>query len=213
VGDSVVVLRSREAILKYATIVADPPWPMRWSGGGSTRVNGRGERHTNHRFRQPELDYPTMAIDDICALPVGSFANENAHLYLWIPDAFLIDGVARAVIDAWGFKPGRLLVWKKRGFGLGAFPRPQHEAVVVCKRGSLPFARRDVGSVQEWGVTYEVQSASGRANRVHSRKPDAFLDLVESASPGPYLELFARRKRLGWHAWGNEVNSDVELIA
>jgi N6-adenosine-specific RNA methylase IME4 len=192
-----------ELRVKYRTIVADPPWPMRWTGGGSTRVNGRGERHPNHRFRQPELDYPTMSIDDIAALPVDGLAEADAHLYVWVPDRFLIDGVGGRVVRAWGFEPGRLLVWRKTGFGLGRFPRPQHECVIVSKRGSLAYSRGDVGSVQTWKTEYE--SKGGRANRVHSRKPDGFQDLVESASPGPYLELFARRQRLGWDTWGDEA--------
>lgn len=186
---------------RYRTIVADPPWPFQWSGGGQTRVNGRGERHVNHNFRGA-LPYPVMSIDDIAALPIGDLAESDAHLYLWLPDSLLIDGVGARIIDAWGFKRGRLLIWKKRNYGLGFFPRPQHEAVIVCKRGSLTHRVRDVGSVQEWW------HAKG-----HSRKPEAFLDLVERASPGPYLELFARRQRLGWDTYGNEALEHVSLTA
>lgn len=190
--------------MRYRTIVADPPWPFKWTGGAATRVNGRGETHVNHKHKAP-LPYDTMTLDAIARLDVGALADVDAHLYLWIPDKLLIEGVADRIVRAWGFTPGRLLIWHKRGFGLGAFPRPQHEAILVCKRGKLPFRVNNVGSVQDWKLSY-----CGRS-REHSRKPDGFLDLVESASPGPYLELFARRQRLGWDSWGDEALEHVEV--
>lgn len=179
---------------RYRTLVADPPWPIEWRGG-PTRVNGRGERHRN--FKR-ELGYATLTVDAIAALPVEDLAEPDAHLYLWIPDRFLIEGDGARIARAWGFEPGRLLIWAKTGYGLGVFPRPQHEALVVCKRGHLPFNVRDVGSVQTWRYAYE------HGARVHSRKPDGAIDLIERASPGPYVELFARRQRLGWSTWGAE---------
>jgi N6-adenosine-specific RNA methylase IME4 len=90
------------------------------------------------------------------------------------------------------------LIWRKTGFGLGRFPRPQHEALIVARRGSLAFRIADVGSVHTWKFPYE------NGARAHSRKPDGALDLIERASPGPYLELFARRARFGWDYWGDE---------
>lgn len=168
-----------------------------------TRVNGRGERH---RVLKRDLGYATMPIAEIAALPVESIAEADAHLFLWIPDRFLIDGEGARVARAWGFEPGRLLIWAKRGYGLGTFPRPQHEALIVCKRGHLPFNVRDVGSVQTWKFTYE------HGARVHSRKPDGATDLIERASPGPYVELFARRHRMGWDVWGNESANTVALV-
>lgn len=197
----------------FKTIVADPPWQMKWTGGAATRKNGRGEVHINHKFKAP-LPYETMSIDAICALPIGDMATAAAHLYLWIPDQFLIAGDGARVAAAWGFTPIRLLVWRKTGFGLGRFPRPQHEAVIVCKRGSLPFAIADVGSVQTWKMPYKrIVTSTGRAGaaRDHSRKPEELQDLVERASPGPYLELFARRARPGWSSWGDQVASDVAM--
>ena len=189
----------------YRTIVADPPWPFIWNGGGATRRNGRGEIHFNSKFKRA-LPYSTMTVDALAALDVGAHAAPDAHLYLWIPDRLLIEGVGATIARAWGFKPGRLLIWAKTGYGLGRFPRPQHEAVLVCKRGSLPFRIADAGSVQTWKFPYEAGA------RAHSRKPDGFQDLVERASPGPYLELFARRQRLGWHTWGNECFNHVEVV-
>jgi N6-adenosine-specific RNA methylase IME4 len=199
--------------MAYRTIVADPPWPQHYNGGG--RRKGGGSTWSHGRYytavRSPGLGYETMTVDAICALAVAELAEDDAHLYLWIPDRFLIEGDGARVCRAWGFRPGRTLVWHKPNWGLGTFPRPQHESVIVAKRGSLPYALRDVGSVQEWKQVYE------RAGRVMSKKgsakPDGFVDLVERASPGPYLELFARRQRLGWDTWGDEALEHVELTS
>lgn len=149
------------------------------------------------------LPYATMSIEDIAALQVESIAATGAHLYLWAPDRFAIDGTAARVAQAWGFTPLRFIVWAKAGFGLGTFPRPQHELLLVARRGRLPFQIRDVGSVQRWKQPYHRTTHS--VARTHSRKPDGALELVERASPGPYVELFARRWRDGWVAWGDEL--------
>jgi N6-adenosine-specific RNA methylase IME4 len=177
--------------MRYRTIVADPPWPFEWNGGGALRKNGRGEMHLNHKFKEG-LSYRTMLIEDIAAIPVVDLAEADAHLYLWIPDCHLIAGHGQLVVDSWGFEPLRTIVWHKRGFGLGRFPRPQHEVMIVCRRGNLPFTVADEGSVQTWKFPYE------NGARKHSAKPDGAFDLIERASPGPYAELFARRARLGW---------------
>lgn len=177
---------------KYRTIVADPPWPIRWQGGAAYRTNGRGERHLNKRFKK-KLDYKTMAVNEIAALSVSNYVEDDAHLYLWTPDRFALEGAAASVARAWGFEPGRFLIWQKSGFGA------QHELVLVCKRGRLPYAVNNIGSVQLWKLVYEC------GGRKHSAKPEGFFDLVERASPGPYLELFARRQRLGWHTWATKL--------
>lgn len=186
----------------FHTIAADPPWPFEWRGG-SARRDGRGVLRGGGKVALP---YDTMSIDQICALPVAGLAAADAHLYLWIPDEFLIEGAGARVARAWGFEPGRVIVWwAKRGYGLGTFPRPQHEALLVCTRGSQPFLVRNEGSVQEWKQPYE-----GGA-RKHSAKPEGAYDLIESASPGPYVELFARRGRLGWEHWGNQALQTVDF--
>ena len=185
----------------FATIVADPPWPMRWSTG-KTRVNGRGERHVNHATARV-LPYTTMTVGEIAALPVQSVAAADAHLFLWAPDAFVIDGSASLVVRAWGFEPLRFIVWRKPGFGMGVFPRPQHELLLVARRGRARFAVRDAGSVQLWKQPYH-RTAAGVGRR-HSAKPDESRALIERASSGPYLELFARSARDGWSAWGDEA--------
>ena len=200
--------------MKYRTIVADPPWPLSYSGVGSRSYSKTWGRKTPGRYystRPPGLGYDTMSVDEIAALDVLRVADADCRLFLWIPDQFLIVGDGERVCSAWGFKPGRLLVWRKPGYGLGAFPRPQHEAILVAKRGSPALLRRDVGSVQDWKQVYAPQGPSGVPAKVNSAKPDGFLDLVESVSPGPYLELFARRQRLGWDTWGNEALEHVEI--
>jgi N6-adenosine-specific RNA methylase IME4 len=140
--------------VKYRTIVADPPWPFEWNGGGEYRVNGRGERHLNHKFKKG-LAYRTMLIEEIAALSVGEMADRDAALFLWIPDTHLVEGHGATIVRAWGFEPGRLLIWHKTGYGLGRFPRPQHEALIVCRRGTHRFEVADVGSVHQWSNVYE----------------------------------------------------------
>ena len=187
----------------FRTIVADPPWPMAWRGGGMLRKNGEGRVYRNAVALHRALPYPTMSIDDIAALRVSDVAQKNAVLFLWAPDVFIIDGSAARVARAWGFKPQRLFVWRKRGFGMGTFPRPQHEAAIYARRGSLSARRRDLGSVQEFKLVYERRGKS--AARKHSAKPPDFLAMVETVFDGPYLELFARVPRIGWTSYGDEV--------
>jgi N6-adenosine-specific RNA methylase IME4 len=195
--------------VKYRTIVADPPWPIDWSGGAAQRRNGRDEIHRNARAADRALPYPTLSIDQIANLDVPSLVDDDAALFLWIPDRLLLTGIAPQVVRTWGFRSPRLFVWHKSGYGLGTFPRPQHEIAIVATRGRSLFIRRDVGSVQAFPIVYE--SEYGKSWRKHSAKPPAFLDLVESASPGPYLELFARSNRLGWDTWGDEAFCHVDL--
>ena len=183
---------------KYRTIVADPPWPLvdmrmrPWCGKGGRRA------------RDTFFPYKTQSLEWIKALPVASVADEDAHLYLWVPALFNRKGNGVDVAEAWGFEVVSEIVWDKINFGLGKFPRPQHEIILVCRRGKLPFRLNNVGSVQRWRRIYA-------AGKVHSAKPEGFTDLVERASPGPYLELFARRQRLGWHTWGDEAFNHVEM--
>lgn len=183
----------------YRTICADPPW--RLVGNAKERSRPWASKG-GRRGRDTFFPYATQSLEWIEGLPVKSLADSRgAHLYLWVPASFNREGLGVRVARAWGFEVVSELIWAKPGFGLGKFPRPQHEIVLVCRLGSLPFAVRDVGSVQRWSQTY----ARGNGGRVHSAKPEGLQDLAERASPGPYLELFARRGRLGWDAWGDEV--------
>jgi N6-adenosine-specific RNA methylase IME4 len=142
-----------------------------------------------------------MSLDDIMALPVSEWVESDAHLYLWVPSKLNREGKGVATAEAWGFDVVSEIVWNKPNFGMGRFPRPGHEIVLVCRRGKLPFtAPHNVHSVQRWNQVHH----RGGHGKVHSAKPDGLMDLVEIASPGPYLELFSRRARLGWDTYGNE---------
>jgi len=189
--------------MTYRTICADPPWPI---GDPRRRLRmGAGGR----RRRSTELSYCLMSVDDIIALPVAPLADDDAHLFLWVTAQFNAEGVGVQVARAWGFERVSEIVWEKNNFGMGAFPRPTHEILMVCRRGSLPFnAPANVRSVQKWGVAY---ARNGKTGKEHSRKPEAAMDLIEQVSPGPYLELFSRRHRLGWDVWGDQSAGTVAL--
>lgn len=168
----------------YPTIVADPPWPILGPGGSRSRV---------------KPPYSSMQLEQIKLLRVSEVACEDAHLYLWTTQQFVCE--SRKVAEAWGFVPTVLHVWCKPGLGAGGRFRPNTEFFWFCERGytRLPIERRDVGTWHRWP----------RAG--HSVKPDSFFELVESVSPGPYLELFARQERAGWHSWGNESLNSSNL--
>lgn len=172
----------------YSTIVADPPWPFDWNGGKGGR-----------RRRATTLGYSTMPLEDIAALPVGDLAADDAHLYLWVTREFFREGGGVKVARAWGFDPVGEIIWRKRNFGTGHFPRPGHEPLLICRRGSLPFAGPyNVHSVQDWPQVYATNGGKS-----HTAKPDAGMDLIERTSPAPRVELFARAPRLGWDSWGH----------
>ena len=142
--------------------------------------------------------YGTMGLEDIVTLPVADLTTETAHLYLWVPNALLPEGLR--VLQAWGFEYKTNLMWVKRGLkkpGSGFYVRGRHELLFVCTRGSFtPPARLSppIGSVIEAEV------------REHSTKPDEQYEVIERLYPGcNRLELFARRRREGWHAWGTGV--------
>jgi N6-adenosine-specific RNA methylase IME4 len=203
--------------MKYRTIVADPPWPMPQSGkrsGGNLGPAIHCDR--TGKWRKPEgtwwgtmhgrsvsIPYETMSLDEIAALSIP--AEKDAHLYLWTTNRFLES--AYSIVRAWGFRPAQLLVWCKppQGIGMGGAFTLTTEFIIFCRRGKLPSTRRLDSSWWQWSRVYE------NGHIAHSAKPDAFLDLVEQVSPGPYLELFARRQRLGWDTWGDEALEHVEM--
>ncbi len=145
-----------------------------------------------------------MDAASICELPVSDLAADAAHLYLWSTRRNFREGVAVAVARAWGFEPCGELVWGLRNPGMGGFNGNGHEPILLAARGGLAWPEEMPAGVNFWKQPYGV-------GKIHSAKPDAFLDLVESVSPGPYLELFARRQRLGWDTWGNEALEHVTL--
>lgn len=161
----------------YATIVADPPWRY-----ANKATRGAAEDH-----------YPTMTNGDLAALAgeLELWAAPECHLYLWTTNNFIRE--AFDVIDAWRFEYKTMLTWIKPQIGMGNYFRGRTEHVLFATRGNAHTQRRDVSNVIESNRTQ------------HSRKPDVFYDLVETMSPGPYLEMFARRRRFGWDHWGNEA--------
>ncbi|UWF59075.1 MT-A70 family methyltransferase [Brucella sp. 2716] len=181
-----------EVVGGFSTVLADPPWRF---------ANRTGKVAPEHR----RLDrYSTMSLDAIKALPVRSVASKNAHLYLWVPNALLPEGLD--VMSAWGFRYVSNIIWAKRrkdggpdGRGVGFYFRNVTEILLFGVKGSLRTlapGRSQVNMIET-------------RKREHSRKPDEQYDLIEACSPGPFLELFARHPRPNWIVWGDESSEDV----
>ena len=175
---------------KFHTVLADPPWRF---------TNRTGKVAPEHRRLSR---YETMTVDDICQLPVADIVHEPAHLYLWVPNALLPDGLA--VMKAWGFNYKSNIVWHKvrkdggsDGRGVGFYFRNVTELLLFGVRGksarTLAPGRRQVNMMET-------------RKREHSRKPDEQYGLIESCSRGPYLEMFARGTRPNWAYWGRQAN-------
>lgn len=180
--------------MKYHTIVADPPWAYEQSRIVTTS-------NTPQTRPEASAQYQTMTDDEIAALDVAALAADNAHLYLWITNPRLF--AADRIVRAWGFTYRTLITWEKQGtLGMGYYFRGQTEHVVFATRGHAPIepSRRQ-------------RNIFAAPKRGHSVKPDSFYDMVEMVSNGPYLEMFARRQRLGWDTWGNEALEHVEVFA
>jgi N6-adenosine-specific RNA methylase IME4 len=181
-------LRSFASAWDFETVLADPPWRFQ---------NRTGKMAPEHRRL---ARYETMTFEDIEALPVGEVVGDGAHLYLWVPNALLAEGLE--VMKRWGFTYKTNLVWYKTrkdggpdGRGVGFYFRNVTELVLFGVKGSrrtLEPGRRQVNLFAE-------------RKREHSRKPEQLYEIIEDCSPGPYLELFARHGRAGWHQWGDEL--------
>jgi N6-adenosine-specific RNA methylase IME4 len=174
---------------KYATILADPPWQFQ---------NRTGKMAPEHKRLSR---YGTLSLTEIAALPVRQFAAETCHLYLWVPNALLLEGLE--VMTAWGFSYKTNIVWHKirkdggpDGRGVGFYFRNVTELVLFGVRGknarTLSPGRKQVNIVKS-------------QKREHSRKPDELYEIIEACSAAPYLELFARDTRKGWTTWGNQA--------
>ncbi|MGH9719144.1 MAG: MT-A70 family methyltransferase [Bryobacteraceae bacterium] len=172
----------------FHTVLADPPWQFQ---------NRTGKMAPEHRRLSR---YSTLSLDEITRLPVHELVTEPAHLYLWVPNALLPNGLR--VMEAWGFTYKTNIVWHKirrdggpDGRGVGFYFRNTTELVLfgVLGKGARTLApgRRQVNIIKAM-------------KREHSRKPDELYDIIEACSPSPYLELFARGKRQRWTVWGNE---------
>jgi N6-adenosine-specific RNA methylase IME4 len=175
---------------RFATVLADPPWQFQ---------NRTGKVAPEHRRLNR---YATMTLDDIKAMPVCDVCADTAHLYLWVPNALLPQGLA--VLAAWGFEYKSNVVWHKirkdggpDGRGVGFYFRNTTELILFGVRGknarTLAPGRSQVNIIKT-------------QKREHSRKPDEAYQLIESCSPGPFLELFARGGREGWAAWGYQAD-------
>ncbi len=175
---------------RFGCVLADPPWRF---------TNRTGKVAPEHKRLSR---YPTLTLAEICALPVADRLAATAHCYLWVPNALLPDGLQ--VLAAWGFDYKSNIVWHKvrkdggsDGRGVGFYFRNVTEILLFGTRGknarTLPPGRSQVNMMQT-------------RKREHSRKPDEQYALIESCSPGPYLEMFGRGLRQGWAVWGNQAD-------
>ena len=179
---------------KYKTIYADPPWQFQNRTG---KVAPEHKRLTR---------YNTLTLDEITKIPVAEVADEKSHLYLWVPNALLPEGLQ--VMKAWGFEYKTNIIWEKirkdgmpDGRGVGFYFRNVTEILLFGIRGeknrTLNAGRSQVNLIRS-------------IKREHSRKPDEMIKLIEECSAAPYLELFARGNREGWDMWGNQATDDYE---
>ena len=180
--------------MKFKTVLADPPWQFQ---------NRTGKMAPEHKRL---TRYATMKLADICSLPVADMLDETAHLYLWVPNALMPEGLE--VLKAWGFEYKTNLIWYKvrkdggpDGRGVGFYFRNVTEMILFGVKGNkartLQPGRSQVNIIRSM-------------KQEHSRKPDELYDLIERCSPGPYLEMFARGVRPGWTSWGDQANEDYK---
>lgn len=178
----------------YRTIYADPPWQFQ---------NRTGKVAPEHKRLKR---YETMSLDEIKQLPVSEAAGEKSHLYLWVPNALLPEGLE--IMKAWGFEYKTNIIWEKvrtdgqpDGRGVGFYFRNVTEILLFGIHGknnrTLQAGRSQVNLIRSM-------------KREHSRKPDEIIPIIEACSSGPYLELFARGDRPGWDMWGNQATPEYE---
>lgn len=179
---------------RFSTVLADPPWRF---------INRTGKMAPEHRRLSR---YGTMTVEEIAGLPVSKIVNPTAHLYLWVPNDLLPEGLQ--VLSAWGFHYKSNIVWHKLrkdggsdGRGVGFYFRNVTELLLFGVRGknarTLSPGRTQVNYI-------------GTRKREHSRKPDEQYQLIENCSPGPHLEMFARGARSKWAVWGNQAEDGYE---
>lgn len=177
---------------KFGTILADPPWRF---------ANRTGKMAPEHKRL---MRYETMSMQDIYELPIAQLALPESHLYLWVPNALILEGLE--TMKRWGFTYKTNIIWHKirkdggpDGRGVGFYFRNVTEMILFGVRGSirtLSPGRRQVNFI-------------ATRKREHSRKPDELYNIIEKCSPGPYLELFARHRRKGWEQWGDEIEDNI----
>ena len=172
---------------KFRTIVADPPWQKNQSAGGSY---GGAIKY-----------YDLMSLERVKDMPVARLADDNAHLYLWVTNSNIDEGLE--VVKAWGFRYITMFHWIKPKLGVGNYLRNASETCIFAVRGKLqPKCRNQIN----WLIGYPT---------AHSEKPREFISIVERVSPGPYLELFCRKRPAStenWYCWGNETERGADLF-
>lgn len=192
--DYISDFRTTVGTQKFGTVLADPPWQFQ---------NRTGKIAPEHKRLSR---YGTLKLDQICALPVSECLSSTAHLYLWVPNALLPDGLR--VMKEWGFQYKGNIIWHKLrkdggsdGRGVGFYFRNVTEMLLFGVRGKNARTAK-LGRTQ---VNY-----IGTRKREHSRKPDEQYPIIEGCSPGPYLELFSRGVQPNWAAWGNQAAEGYE---
>lgn len=172
----------------FSTVLVDPPWQFK---------NRTGKVAPEHKRLNR---YSTLSLDDIKSLPVNKISASTSHLYLWVPNALLMEGME--VLKEWGYEYKTNIIWHKvrkdggpDGRGVGFYFRNTTELVLFGIKGkmrTLAPGRSQVNIIRS-------------RKREHSRKPDELYEIIEACSPGPYIELFARGKRKKWSVWGDEA--------
>jgi N6-adenosine-specific RNA methylase IME4 len=190
-SDAATDLLESVGVQKFKTILADPPWRFQ---------NRTGKVAPEHRRL---ARYGTMNLEEIKSLPVSRVAADTSHLYLWVPNALLPDGLE--VMKAWGFQYKGNIIWHKirkdggpDGRGVGFYFRNVTEVILFGVRGK---------NVRTLAPGRSQVNFLATRKREHSRKPDEQYKIIESCSPGPYLELFARGDRPKWTVWGNQADN------
>jgi len=167
----------------FKTLLADPAWDLNQRGG----AHGWGaERH-----------YKLMPLEQIKTMPIADLVTEDAYLWLWIPTNQIEQGIE--TVKAWGFTLRSVCTWLKPTYALGNYLRTATEHLLFATKGHAP-------------ILFKAQPNWLFAPRQdHSHKPEEQYAMIERCSPGPYLELFARRRQPGWSVWGNEIDSDIDI--
>ena len=170
---------------KYQIIYADPPWAS--EEGWFNNKQWKAVKFEKH--------YPTMSIEEICALPVSDLADKNCHLYLWTTSRNLLKGDAWRVGIAWGFRPINILTWRKTQLGIGNYFQNNTEHLIFCVKG-----QKRTNSTGGFGTCFDHPRLK------HSEKPPMIRDkIVQWSGDLLRIELFARQKTEGWDVWGDEV--------
>ena len=167
---------------KYRVIYADPPWDY-------------GSSPTAKNTATPDLKYPVMSLEDICAMPVNDIADYNAVLFLWTTSYHIFQ--SQTVLEAWGFTYKSMFIWDKVKHNMGCYNSVRHEILLIATKGSCtPDEAKLFDSVQSIERTR------------HSEKPEAFRQIIETLYKyGNKVELFARKRTEGWNVYGNEISA------